>query len=756
MHLRFSLSRGLYPRYDARLFARNQPGRWRMKITLLFILFTVLGCILLYLIYRVCNPAQRAARSRANFHFDSVFHDFPIAACIVKLGHRAEEHAVVDSNEALTKLLGWRHDELTGCTMAAWRSWNNPEQLRNFFARIQEKGEVAHFPAEMQGRNRETYYLRLSAKCFVTDGQPHCVICLADMSAQKQAEARIRAESVRYRALYEGMLDGYTRLSRTGHFLECNRAFREALGYTEEELWLMTPRDITPPHLHERDACIEQEVMKHGSCKLYEKEQVRKDGSIFPVELQLYAIHDEQGAFDGWWGIVRDISKRKRDQANLDFLAHHDSLTGLPNRNLLQDRLEHALERARRDEGQLALLFIDLDRFKNVNDTLGHHVGDMLLQAVTRKMSTLLRSSDTLARLGGDEFLILLEEHVNTSSVTVVAERILSLYTNPLSLQDQDIYITASVGVSMFPQDGDNAEVLLKHADLAMFKAKELGRNTYRFFEKDLSVGTFERLAMENGLRSAVNHGELMLQYQPQISLITGQLVGVEALVRWRNPELGLMQPEQFIHIAEDMGIISDIGAWVLREACRQMSIWQKKGLQVPRISVNLSVQQLGRGDLVALVKQQLEAFNLKPQQLELEVTESVLMRQTGQALKVLHNLEALGVYLTVDDFGVGYSSLSYLKRLPVHRLKIDGSFVRDIGQDSNDEAITRAIIALSASLGLEVVAEGVEREEQEVFLRREGCQLVQGFRYDKPLPAHELLGRYHQTTKDRVDTKSA
>jgi diguanylate cyclase (GGDEF)-like protein/PAS domain S-box-containing protein len=714
-----------------------------LQMNIALVLLAVACLILLYLVRHLRTRMRRSACRHACRYLQGAFYDFPVAGIVVRL----EDNIIVDANEALLCLLGWQRDELIGRSVDERQTWRSLEQRQDFLAQLQQKGDVRHFSAEILGRAHDLHYLRLSAKRFTIDDQDYLVTYMFDMSEQKQAEERIRANSIRYRMLYESMLDGYTRLSKDGHFIECNRAFREALGYTEEELWHMTPRNITPPHLHERDACIEQEVMKYGSCKLYEKEQVRKDGSVFPVELQLYAAHDERGEFDGWWGIVRDISKRKLDQANLDFLAHYDSLTGLPNRALLQDRLKHALECARRDGRQLALLFIDLDRFKNVNDTLGHHMGDMLLQVVARKMENILRSSDTLARLSGDEFLILLEENVvSTGNVTVVTEKILSLFSKPLSLQDQDIYITASVGISMFPQDGDNAETLLKHADLAMFKAKELGRNTYRFFESGLSIGAFERLAMENGLRNAVGRNELVLHYQPQINLLTGQLIGVEALVRWQNPEFGLVPPGRFIQIAEEMGIISDIGDWVLREACRQMGLWQKKGLHVPRIAVNLSVQQLERVDLAALVRQQLEAYGLCAQQLELEITESMLMRQTGRAQETLKRLENMGVYLAIDDFGTGYSSLGYLKRLPVHRLKIDYSFIRDIGQDSNNEAITRAIIALSASLGLEVVAEGVEREEQETFLRREGCLLVQGFLYDKPLPAHELLGRYRAT----------
>ncbi|MDR3054633.1 MAG: EAL domain-containing protein [Zoogloeaceae bacterium] len=708
------------------------------------ILLLALICIVpLCLVYHARYRAQHKQYLRVNHCFDAAFYNFPGAVCIIKLGDDTSGDIIVDGNRALEQLMGWSRDEMADSTVDSHHAWHNQEQRRDFLTQLREKGEILRFPAEMLDRDKTLHYLYLTAKVFDLEGEPHFIVLFGDRSVQRKTEERARMEGLRYRALYEGMIDGYCRCNKNGYFIESNRAFREPLGYTEEELWRLTPRDITPTRQHAEDARIEQELRERGSCKLYEKEQIRKDGSTFPVELQLYVSLDDQGEFDGWWAIIRDLSKTKRDQANLDFLAYHDPTTGLPNRTLLQDRLEHALERARRDQQQLALLFIDLDRFKHVNDTLGYHVGDALLQVVARSMGALLRDSDTLARLSGDEFMILLEENATTANVTMVADRILAMFAKPQILQDQEIYITASIGVSIFPQDGDSVDILMKYAELAMFKAKDQGRNIYQFFESGLSVGALERLALENGLRSVVSRGELVLHYQPQINLLTGHLIGVEALVRWQNPGLGLVMPDRFIHIAEDIGIISDIGAWVLQEACRQMAAWQKKGLHVPRIAVNLSVQQLERTDLVSLVQRQLEVSGLKPQQLELEVTESMLMRQTGRALEILNALESMGVYLAVDDFGTGYSSFGYLKRLPVHRLKIDYSFIRDIGQDANDEAITRAIIALSDSLGLEVVAEGVEREEQETFLRREGCHLVQGFRYDKGLPAKDLLSKY-------------
>ncbi|MDR0736674.1 MAG: EAL domain-containing protein [Zoogloeaceae bacterium] len=667
------------------------------------------------------------------------FHSSPVGACITRL----RDGYAVNVNAVFAELLKQPRAELLGTSTMETRLWQTPLLRQQFVEQIEKKGRANNFPVDIADHAGD--YLISTSTPFFLEGEAHIVSYLVDITRQKQVEAQLDSDVMRYKRLYESMLEGYTRLDKDGFFQECNRAFREALGYTEEELKNMTPRSITPTYLHERDARIEQLVRTQGFCELYEKEQIRKDGSIFPIELQLYASYDSNNEYDGMWGIVRDISKRKRDQANIEFLAHHDPITGLPNRNLLLDRLEHALERARREGNHLAVLFIDLDRFKNVSSTLGHHAGDALLQTVARSMNHLLRGSDTLACLSSDEFVVLLEENINTHNATVVAEKLVDLFTHPFLLKAQEIYITASIGISLFPSDSDDAETMLKHANLAMFKAKQHGRNTYRFYESDntIAVDAFEHLALENALRNAIKHNELLLYYQPQIDISSKKLIGVEALVRWRHPELGLVPPGRFIPIAEDSGIINEIGTWVLHTACCQMGTWRRQGFSVPRMAVNLSMQQLERANLVELVRQELEETGLQANQLELEVTESILMRQIGLALKILNDLKQLGVCLAIDDFGTGYSSLAYLSRLPMHRLKIDYSFVRDIGKNNSSEIITRTIIALGDSLGLEVIAEGVERQEQEDFLRREGCLLTQGFLYDRPIPPDALMNKY-------------
>jgi EAL domain-containing protein (putative c-di-GMP-specific phosphodiesterase class I) len=358
-------------------------------------------------------------------------------------------------------------------------------------------------------------------------------------------------------------------------------------------------------------------------------------------------------------------------------------------------------------------------------------------------MLHVLRESDLLARIGGDEFVILLEPPVTTTAVTGVANRILSRFSQPIPLQEREIYISVSIGISLFPKDGDDTESLIKHAEIAMFQAKSEGRAIFRFYGSELGAGILERVTLEHDLRGALQRREFVLYYQPQIALATSQLAGVEALLRWMHPERGVIPPVQIIPIAEDVGIISDIGAWVLEEACRQMAEWRAGGFEVPSIAVNVSAQQFKRSDLIAIIQEKLEKYRLLPHMLELEVTESILMHKTESILAVMGDIKKMGVRLAIDDFGIGYSSLGYLKSLPVQRLKIDASFVREIGFDSSDEAIIRAVIALSSSLGLETVAEGVERREQEQFLRSENCQFAQGFRYAHPLPASELQAHY-------------
>jgi len=559
---------------------------------------------------------------------------------------------------------------------------------------------------------------------------------LLDITERKAAEAKLRQAA----QVFESASEGVTITDKAGRILAVNTAFTVITGYSREEVVGQNPRVLKSGR---HDAAYYQAMWDslrntgHWRGEIWNR---RKNGEIYPEWLTISAIRDDLGQTTGYTALFTDITPLKRSLDALDYLAHHDPLTELPNRTLLQDRMEHALQRAHRDDAQLAVLFLDLDRFKNVNDSLGHLVGDELLRAAAKRMAEQIRGADTLARMGGDEFVVLLEKGISAHSARTVAQKILDQFETPLQVNSHQLTITASIGISLFPGDGLNAETLLRKADVAMYKAKEMGGNTYQFYEQAMSADSYERLLLENELRNAADRGELRVHYQPQVNLASGALCGIEALVRWQHPKLGLVMPGRFIALAEETGLIGNIGEWVLREACRQMTAWDTLGLHVPRVAVNLSVQQIERHTLLPLVKDALRTSGLDSHRLELEVTESKLMRETEWVLDVMRDLRDLGVKLAIDDFGTGFSSLGYLNRLPVHRLKIDQSFVRSLSMGEKSENIVRAIIALGRSLGLETVAEGIEEQSEAEFLLSEACGVGQGYLFSRPLEADTLF----------------
>jgi len=423
----------------------------------------------------------------------------------------------------------------------------------------------------------------------------------------------------------------------------------------------------------------------------------------------------------------------------MSYLAQHDSLTGLPNRGLLNDRLDHAICLAQRRRKKMAVLFVDIDRFKHVNDSLGHEIGDRLLQSVARRLLSCVRRSDTVSRQGGDEFVILLSEVAQAQDAAVSAEKMLQALNATHCIDEHELRVTGSIGIVVCPDDGTQADVLLKHADFAMYHAKEQGRNNYQFFEPNLNVRALERQVLESGLRRAIDSQELVLHYQPKVNLQTGSIVGVEAFVRWRHPERGLILPSQFVPIAEACGTIVPIGRWVLREACRQARAWQAAGIKGLRIAINVSPGELRDRDFVHGVQATLDETGLAPQDLELELRETVLMQDAQFAMTVLSSLKALDVQLALDDFGTGYSSLSNLKHFPIDILKIDQSFVRELTTDADANSIVSAVIGMGKNLGMQVVAEGVESREQLACLQQLSCPQGQGFYFSEPLTAAEF-----------------
>lgn len=433
---------------------------------------------------------------------------------------------------------------------------------------------------------------------------------------------------------------------------------------------------------------------------------------------------------------VRDQELRSK-QNRLDYLAHHDTLTSLPNRLLFQDRLHHAISKARRIQQGMALLFLDLDRFKNINDSLGHEVGDQVLQEVAKRLSAIVRESDTLARLGGDEFVITLEQNTESREITIVAQKILQTLSTAFHIDAHELYITASIGISLYPDNGLTSEALMKTADVAMYRAKEKGRNNFQFFTSDMNERAHEALFLENNLRKAIDNRELALHYQPQVEISSGKTTGMEALVRWHHPKHGVIPPNKFIPMAEETGLIIPLGKWVINTACRQTMQWQQAGFPPCKVAVNISPRQFRQSNLVKTVEQALAESGLAANWLELEITENVLIEDATQTIAIMEALNALGVSLAIDDFGTGYSSLSYLHRFPLSKLKIDQSFVQSIGGPAGNHAIVEAIIALARALDLEVIAEGIENQAQIAFLMERGCVYGQGFYFSRPLPVY-------------------
>jgi diguanylate cyclase (GGDEF)-like protein/PAS domain S-box-containing protein len=573
---------------------------------------------------------------------------------------------------------------------------------------------------------------------------------LFDITTRKRAEEQLRLAGEVFQSSGEAIVitDGDMRI------LSVNPAFTTVSGYTADEALGQTPYGLSRGiRSQERDREIWTRVWEQG----YWQGEVwdrRRNGDVYPKWLSVSVVRDTNGRPVNYIEIFSDISERKEREERVRHLAHHDFLTDLPNRVLLNDRITQAISLAERNRTQVAVMFLDLDRFKTVNDSLGHTVGDKMLQEVARRLRGSMRSSDTVSRQGGDEFVILIPDMADAADVARAAQKILNAVAHPYSIDGHELATTPSVGISVYPNDGRDVETLLKNADAAMYHAKESGRNNYQFFTPDMNTRALERLSLERSLRRAIDREELRLHYQPQYDVRTRQIVGVEALVRWEHPDLGLLPPGRFIRFAEETGLILSMGEWVLREACRQNRAWQTQGLPPVRIAVNISAVQFRNTTLSQTVRNALEQADLESRWLVLEVTESVIMQDVERVTDSLEQLKALGLELAIDDFGIGYSSLSYLKRFPIDRLKIDQSFVRDITSDKDDAAITSAIIGLTRNLGLRTIAEGVETREQLEFLQLHGCDEAQGFLFSKPLPPEEcttILGAEANRRKVRL-----
>ena len=562
----------------------------------------------------------------------------------------------------------------------------------------------------------------------------------------RASQFQLMESEQRFKSLFEHHPDGIFIRDLTGKFISANKALENMLGYSAQELQTTSVSSLVLPEQSD-DVNRYFEEAKRGSPQKFKARVRRKNGDILELEAA-YLPWVVNGQIIGVHGIARDITQARLYQRQIEHLATHDPLTGLLNRYSLYDRLEHAITCSRRDGTQTGVLFMDLNRFKQINDSLGHDRGDMLLEEIAKRLTRSVREGDTVARLGGDEFVIVMENIHDIEEMARISEAILHNTSATIYLDGHELSVTTSIGGSVYPKDGENVTTLLKHADLAMYQAKEMGSGSFRFYDPYMNIKILERLLTENALRKALANNEFVMHYQPRVRTHDRKIVGVEALIRWNNPERGLIYPIDFIPLAEEIGLIHELGNWVLETACWQNKAWQEAGLPPLMMAVNLSAQQLVSTSIKDKLQEVLDKTGLDPQYLELEITETSLVQNMESTLEILHAIRAIGVSISIDDFGIGYSSLTHLKRLPVDTLKIDKSFIHDILEDRDDAAIVSATIALAHNMQLKVIAEGVTSLDEIRFLEELECDEMQGYFFSEALPPLQL----EKTLREKKD----
>ena len=668
---------------------------------------------------------EMAASERAAIAQRELLEAIPIPLVVTAI----PQHEVLHSNVPAQH---W----LEGQTTDPWLTGLSSPARARFFQQLADQGAANEFEVLWQGNESQNWAL-LSARRLRYQAQDAVLTTFTPINSIKAMEERLTLWAKVFEASSESIVitDGERRI------VTVNRAFSRSTGYSFEEVAGQTPellRSDRQSDAHFED--IWRTAVARGSWhgELWLR---RNTGESFPLWAVINAVRSDSDQITHFIVVAHDISERKANEQRISHLAHHDVLTDLPNRSLCVERLRLALQQAERQARRVGVLFVDLDRFKNINDSLGHHIGDSLLRSVSRSLLSAVRVGDTVSRFGGDEFVIILNGVADTDEILqIVDHRLIPLIRKPHEIDGVELHISCSVGIAVFPEHGTDIDTLMRNADVAMYQAKFTGRNNAQFFSIEMDSRARERLDIENDLRHAVERNELRLYYQPRVDCRNGRLLGAEALVRWQHPRFGLVLPGRFITVAEESGLIIPVGAWIIEEACRQQAEWRDRGLGDIPVSVNLSAAQLRDPSLLSQLGATLDARHTSPHMIELELTESLLMENVDSNIALFHALKNLGVVLSIDDFGTGYSSLSYLNRFPIDKLKIDQSFVRDMLDDTSDLAITRAIIGLGHTLGLKVVAEGVEHAEEKQMLAAAGCDELQGYLFSRPLPEDEFV----------------
>ena len=639
-------------------------------------------------------------------------------------------------NQQFEKAVGHSRESMIGTLRTDFLPAAIAEQHHNNDKSVLANGLALSIEESNQENDGEHTYLTLKSALRDADGEISAVIGVStDITSRKKAEKDLQLAST----IFANTADGIIVTDPAGTIVLTNPAFTQITGYSAAEAQGKNPRILQSDH---QDAGFYRTMWQAlGSVGLWQGEiwNRRKNGELFPEWLSITTVLDPCGAVSNYVGVFSDISAIKRSQAELEHLAHFDPLTELPNRSLFHDRLSHALERAGRYNQHVAVMVLDLDRFKTVNDSLGHPIGDQLLQQVAHRLKDCVRVEDTVARLGGDEFSVVLANLKSGDNIVDIARKILDSIERPFSINGHAAMVSTSIGIAVFPEDGTTPDLLIRNADAAMYQSKAAGRNTYHYYQPEMTQAAQRRLASEQALRRAIERQEFEVWYQPQLNLATGGLIGAEALVRWRDPERGLIPPNEFIPLAESTGMIIPIGEQVLRQVCQDIAKWQTSNLNPGKVGVNVAGPQLFRSDFIGLLCDVIEKFAIPPSALEIEITETCVLDNPELARQLLDTIQDMGISIAIDDFGTGYSSLSHLKKLPIDTLKIDRSFVSDLPDHPHDIAITRAILAMGRSLGFDVIAEGVETKEQQKFLLDEGCIQGQGYLFAKPMPIKEF-----------------